>query len=177
MKSQALYLLSVALTLALLWLFTHLQFYKRNPFFWLWIACGLAFTLALQILAWAREYAALDRAAEGGDILYYALTGAFIATAFLDRADPVNQILLRGGIAALLFTIVARLAGHFALAGGVGPQLANIINAVYVLPTAWMLYKFSGLRIDRLPLFSGILHSESGMRASALAGAARSLLS
>lgn len=179
MKPIVLYLVALALHVALLWLFTHFHYYRRNPAFWLWLMCGLGMNGALIIMRWAGELKEFYSAERGADMLYYALTAWVIASALAGRADVVNQIIWRGAFASLLFSVVARLAGNFDLMGRISPDglAANAINVVYLAPATWMLLKLAGLRADQHPLIAWTREWEFGARLSQALGHARILVS
>jgi hypothetical protein len=178
MNPIVLYLVAIALHVTLLWLFTHFHYYRRNPAFWLWLVCGLGMNGALIIMRWAGEQRGFDAAQRGADILYYVLTAWVIASALAGRGDVVNQIIWRGAFAGLLFSIVARLGGHFGLAGRIAPDglAENAINAVYLAPATWMLLKLAGLRSDQHPLIAWTRDFGFGTRLSQALGHARTIL-
>jgi hypothetical protein len=178
MKPLVLYLVAITLHLTLLWLFTHFQYYRRNPAFWLWLMCGLGMNGVLIIMNWAGEQRGFDSAQRGADILYYALTAWVIASALAGRTDVVNQIIWRGALASLLFSVVARVAGDFGLAGRIAPNglAENAINVVYLAPATWMLLKLAGLRSDQHPLIAWTRESGFAGRMSDAFGYARSIL-
>jgi hypothetical protein len=178
MKPMVLYLVALSLHVTLLWLFTHFQYYRRNPAFWLWLMCGLGMNGALIIMRWAGEDRGFYSAQRGGDILYYGLTAWVLVTALAGRADVVNQIIWRGAFAGLLFSVVARLAGDFGLTGRfAGAGLAeDALNAVYLAPAAWMVLKLAGLRSDQHPLIAWAHDSEFAVRLSQALGHARTIL-
>ena len=53
----------------------------------------------------------------------------------------------------IIFALAGRLAANYQLAGGLGTVLANITNASFLAPIAYMLVKFSNVRLERLPLW------------------------
>jgi hypothetical protein len=61
--------------------------------------------------------------------------------------------LRRGIVALIVFAVVGRVAGRMHLAGGLGLALANIMNGCYLAPALYMVAKFSGVRLERLPLW------------------------
>jgi len=158
MKTYVLYFAACALHLALLFLFSHLQLYRRHPCFMLWLLAAPLANLALWVLYWAREFALLVPAQLGLDTVWYALLLAALVTAVVQWDDPASAILRRGIVGLVVFAVVGRVAARMHLAGGLGVAVANLMNACYVAPTLYMVAKFSGVRLERLPLW---LHEDA----------------
>jgi hypothetical protein len=152
-KTYALYLAACALHLVLLFLFSHLQLYRRHPCFMLWLLAAPLANLAIWVLYWSGEFRLLVPAQIGLDVLWYALLAGALAMAVAEWDDPASAVLRRGIVALIAFALIGRVAGRMHLAGGLGLALANIMNACYLAPTLYMVVKFSGVRLERLPLW------------------------
>jgi hypothetical protein len=152
-KTYALYLAACALHLVLLFLFSHLQLYRRHPLFMLWLLAAPLANLAFWVLYWAGEGRLLARAEVGLDVLEYALLIGALVLAVIQWHDPSSVVLRRGISALIIFALAGRLAANYQLAGGLGTVLANITNASFLAPIAYMLVKFSNVRLERLPLW------------------------
>jgi hypothetical protein len=61
--------------------------------------------------------------------------------------------LRRGVIALVVFAVIAREAAGLRLAGGFGVFLASAMNLAYLAPTAYLVAKFSGVSLERIPLW------------------------
>lgn len=153
MKAYALYFAACALHLVLLYLFSHLQLYRRHPLFMIWLLAAPFSNLAVWVLYWSKEYVVLQSAKNGLDILWYAALIAAFVEAILAWNDPASDILRRGVLALLVFAVVAREAAGLQLAGGFGVFLATAMNLAYLAPTAYRVAKFSGVRLERIPLW------------------------
>ncbi len=153
MKTYGLYLAACGLQLVLLFLFSHLQLYRRHPVFMIWLLAAPLANLAIWVLFWTGEFQVLARAEVGLDILEYALLLGSLVMAVLQWHDSASVVLRRGIIALFIFTLAGRVAANLHLAGGLGVLLANITNASFLGPVAYMVVKFSGLRLERIPLW------------------------
>ena len=153
MKTYVLYFAACALHLVLLFLFSHLQLYRRHPVFMLWLLAAPLANLSIWVLYWAEEFRLLASAQYGLDILWYSLLGSALFMAVTQWNDPTSAVLRRGIVALLIFTIMGREAGRMHLAGSLGRALANVLNATYLAPTLYIIVKLSGFRLESLPLW------------------------
>ena len=153
MKTYGLYLAACGLQLVLLFLFSHLQLYRRHPAFMLWLLAAPVANLSVWVLFWTGEIQLLARAEVGLDVLEYALLLAALVMAVMQWRDPTSVVLRRGIIALFLFSLAGRVAANYHWAGGLGVLLANITNASFLGPVAYMVLKFSGLHLERIPLW------------------------
>jgi len=152
-RTYALYLAALGLHLALLFLFSHLQLYRRHPFFMLWLLAAPLANLAVWVLYWAGEARLLARAEVGLDVLEYALLIGTLVVSVIQWHDPSSVVLRRGISALIIFTLAGRQAADYHFAGGLGTVLANITNASFLGPIAYMVVKFSGIRLELIPLW------------------------
>jgi hypothetical protein len=175
-KSYALYFVACALHFVLLFLFSNLQLYRRQPFFMLWLLAEPFSNLAIWVLYWSKEYPLMTSAKNGLDILWYAILAAALVQACLTWGDPVSSVLRRGIIGLVLLAVIGREAGGMKLAGGFGVALATAMNLAYMAPTAYLVAKLSGVRLERIPLW---LHEDTPWVTAArqVWGYAHSLLS
>jgi len=157
-KTYALYLAACGLHLLLLFLFSHLQLYRRHPFFMLWLLAAPLANLAYWVLYWGGEARLLARAEVGLDVLEYLLLTGTLVMSVIQWSDPSSVVLRRGISALIIFALAGRLAANYQFAGGLGTVLANITNASFLGPVAYMVVKFSGVRLERLPLW---LHGDA----------------
>ena len=153
MKSYALYFAACALHLVLLFLFSNLQLYRRHPFFMLWLLAEPFSNLAIWVLYWSKEYTLMTSAKSGLDILWYAVLAAAFLQTCLTWGDPTSSVLRRGITGLVLFAVIAREAGGMKLAGGFGVVLASAMNLAYMAPSAYLVAKLSGVRLERIPLW------------------------
>ena len=153
MKPYILYLAACGLQLVLLFLFSHLQLYRRHPVFMVWLLAAPLANLAVWVLMWTGEFQVLARAEVGLDVLDYGLLVAALVMTVVQWHDPTSAVLRRGIIALFLFSLAGRFAADLQLAGGLGVLLANLTNATFLAPVAYMVVKLSGLRLERIPLF------------------------
>ena len=153
MKTYALYFVACSLHLVLLFLFSHLQLYRRHPVFMLWLLATPLANLSIWVLYWAKEFRSLAPTQWGIDVLWYALLAGALLMSIARWNDPAGAVLRRGIVALLAFTVVGRVASKMHLAGSLGTALANIMNACYLAPTLYMVVKFSGVRLERIPLW------------------------
>jgi hypothetical protein len=152
-KTYALYFAACALHLVLLYLFSHLQLYRRHPLFMVWLLAAPFSNLAVWVLYWSKEYAVLHSAKNGLDLLWYAALAAAWVEASLAWNDPTSSILRRGVFGLVVFAVIAREAAGLRLAGGFGVFLASAMNLAYLAPTAYLVAKFSGISFERIPLW------------------------
>jgi hypothetical protein len=152
-KTYALYFAACALHLVLLYLFSHLQLYRRHPVFMVWLLAAPFSNLAVWVLYWSEEYAVLHSAKNGLDILWYTALAAAWIEACVAWNDPTSGILRRGVFGLVVFAVVAREAAGLPLAGGFGVLLATAMNLAYLAPTAYLVAKFSGVHLERIPLW------------------------
>ena len=153
MKTYGLYIAVCALQLVLLFLFSHFQIYRRHPVFMLWLLAAPLANLAVWVLFWSGEYRLLARAEVGLDILEYALLLGALVMAVIQWRDPASVVLRRGISALVVFALAGRVAANYQLAGGLGILLANVTNASFLGPVAYMVWKFAGLRLEQAPLW------------------------
>jgi len=152
-KTYGLYIAACALQLVLLFLFSHLQIYRRHPVFMLWLLAAPLANLALWVLFWTGECRLLERAEVGLDILEYVLLLGALVMAVIQWHDAASVVLRRGIIALVIFAIAGRVAADYRLAGGLGVLLANITNASFLGPVAYMVAKFANVRLEQIPLW------------------------
>jgi hypothetical protein len=152
-KSLALYFVACALHIVLLFLFSNLRLYRRHPFFMLWLLAEPFSNLAIWVLYWSKEYPLMTAAMNGLDILWYAILAAALAQTCVAWNDPISCVLRRGIIVLVLLAVIGREAGGLKLSGGFGVALATAMNLAYMAPTAYLVAKLSGVRLERIPLW------------------------
>ena len=101
-----------------------------------------AYGLVLGSPAW------LARAWSFADFASYGLSVAVLATALFRRHCPVNETLLYGLGAMTAFNLLVRWFG-----GALNPNLETwLVNIAFLGPAVFLLFSFSNIRADRLPL-------------------------
>jgi hypothetical protein len=151
--TYCLYFAACALHLILLYLFSHLQLYRRHPFFMMWLLVAPFSNLAVWVLYWSKEYAILHSAQTGVDVLWYTGLGAGMFEACIAWDNLTSQTLRRGILGLVIFAVIAREAAGLRLMGGFGVFLASAMNLAYLAPTIYLVAKFSGISFDRIPLW------------------------
>jgi hypothetical protein len=179
MKSNLLYIAAMGLHITLLYLFSSLQLHRRNPVFMVWLLAVIFGNCAIWVLYWAKEYSALRGANIGLDVLWYALLAVTLIWAWYDHSAAFRDVIVRGVIAMIVLAVFPRVIAGVHLAGGFGHTLAMAINLGYLVPSAYMIIAFSGVRIDKLPDYLGQISNvklDIADAAAAAVGVARALM-
>lgn len=141
LSATVLFLLSVA------WLSAGLH--RKNIFFTAWLGLGLGIQLLAAYWLGASRPAWVLKVRLAGDAGMYFLCAMTLARAALDRHSTANRTLLYGLGGMLALNVLGR-----AISGDVGNRdalCAWLRNIAFFGPAVWMLFVFSGIRLDRLP--------------------------
>jgi 4-amino-4-deoxy-L-arabinose transferase-like glycosyltransferase len=170
-----LYLLSATVLFFLFLVFFARRLPAQNPWFAAWLAGGVILQIYFAVLlAFDWRARALPPQLELIlDIAGWLLIGAALLHS-TRSSTAANDVILSGLAALVLLEVVALGLVYIHQAQGLRSLISNLAG---IVPTAYMLIRFSGARLDRLPVWTAeILRSAQNDRIRAALGHARALL-
>jgi hypothetical protein len=173
-KAYGLYLVSLFLLLALLFIVAHFGHYRKNPIAAIWLLSSLGMNVWLMVCLWAGERSAFLNASRGYQVMWWALAVGVIVNSVIEWQSPANRIIARGVGALVLMTLAVRLLTGCGLVGS-GARMTTAINSAFLAPSFYLICALSNVSIDRLLLWVNQWQVASG-KWQAAAGWARSFV-